>query len=312
LPGKCYKEEEVKYLKSNQLVANMVGRQAEALHELKGSGVLPHMQIIREESAQSDPEVSSYTHSLVAHARILGRLAGIDARELVSVRSVPSHDVVPLTRRANRDRDIHGVIHMSPMAAFDAAASTLTRTVDIDRMAPEWSRHGWTRDPVSNMVVTGDIPITAEATQRLLQHHGKIEEGTVVTQFGRGRTVGGPLAESLGSLGVDLRVVGRNTSDEERRAMLVESDVVIGAVGKPVIRASELHDGQTVVGVGLDDIYGDVYASSLDIEVTPMHRQAEWGVGRVTSAGAWERTIQNAADLEGMQIALGGYAMMAS
>jgi 5,10-methylene-tetrahydrofolate dehydrogenase/methenyl tetrahydrofolate cyclohydrolase len=302
----------VKHLESNKLVSDMVGQQVEVLRELQGNGVLPHLRIIRDESSKKDPETRSYVRSLVEHAQTLGGLAGIDTGELISVRSVPAHDVVLMTKRVNTNLNIHGVIHMSPMPDFDAAVGELEPALDIDRMGSGWSEHGWNRDPDTARVITGDVPITAEATQRLLEYHGRLTEGTVVTQFGRGRTVGGPLAESLESMNVDLRIIGRSTSEEERRAMLDESAVVIGAVGRPVIRASELHDGQTVVGVGLDDIYRDVYASGLDIAVTPMSRQEAWGVGRVTSAGAWERTIQNAADLEGIQIALGGYALLSS
>jgi len=290
----------------------MVDQQVEALRELNAEGVVPHLRIIRDESGMADCEIRSYTQSLVDHARQLGELAGIGVGKLVSVRTVRAHDVVLMTKRANRNLNIHGVIHMSPMPDFEAAATALEPAVDIDRMNPHWSQHGWSREPDTGRVITGYVPITAEATQRLLEHHGKIRGGTVVTQFGRGRTVGGPLAESLESMNVDVRVVGRSTSEEERRHMLDESEVIIGAVGKPVIRASELRSGQTVVGVGLDDIYPDVYTSGLDIEVTPLHGQAAWGVGRVTSAGAWERTILNAAELERIPVAIGEYALLAS
>ena len=291
----------------------MVDRQAEALAKLVDNGVQPHALILRDPAGKQNPEIRSYTASLAQHAEMLAkRIGGMSVHDLLAVRTRPANDIVSMARDLNADPKTHGAMFMSPMDRFAEAARVLGPERDIDRMGPSWNVDGWCRDPRTGRVITSAIPITAEATQRLLVHHRKIGEGSVVTQFGKGVTVGGPLAASLGSIeGVKLHIIDRSTTDEARRVMLDESDVVIGAVGKPVIRSNELHDGQTVVGVGLDDICQDVYTSGLDIEVTPPHLEDAWGVGRVTSAGYWERVLQNAADFAGIPLVVGGFAVAA-
>lgn len=307
----------MKHLDSSWLVAGMVDRQVEALAELVGHGVQPQAHILRTSLGETNPEIRSYTGSLVQHAAELAGRVGLKACDLETVWTVPADEIAPLTRKLNRDSSAHAVIHMSPMEGdvFDEAAALLDPALDVDRMGPMWGNGGWwSRNPVTGVVVPGRIPITAEATQRLLLHHGKIATGTKVAQFGAGRTVGGPLLASLTSRGVDVSVVPRRVTAEERQALLQEAEVVIGAVGngQTLIMDNELHDGQTVIGVALSDIAGDVYSSNRDIQVTPPHlaENGSWGVGRITAAGFWERTLKNAARRAGIRIRLGEHALV--
>jgi methylenetetrahydrofolate dehydrogenase (NADP+)/methenyltetrahydrofolate cyclohydrolase len=102
---------------------------------------------------------------------------------------------------------------------------------------------------------------------------------------GRGKTAGKPIAEVLSRLHIPFVNINSNTVSPEQ--FLQEADVVISAVGKPVIHSAHIKEGAALISVGLrseenkwvgDYQQNEIKDKSLAFTPTP------GGVGPVTVA----------------------------
>ncbi len=102
---------------------------------------------------------------------------------------------------------------------------------------------------------------------------------------GRGKTAGKPIAEVLSRLHIPFVNINSNTVSPEQ--FIEEADVVISAVGKPVIHSAHIKDGAALISVGLrseDNKWVGDYQQNEIKDKSLAYTPTPGGVGPVTVA----------------------------
>ena len=146
------------------------------------------------------------------------------------------------------------------------------------------------------------IPCTPKGILTILSYFGVSTIGKRVTVIGRSDIVGKPMAVLLMGKGYDATVSVANSKTKDLRSLTLSSDIVISAVGKPMILdSSYFSDGTVIIDVGINRIIdstrkrgwrtvGDVDRESIadrDVSYTPV----PGGVGLMTVASLMENTF---------------------
>lgn len=107
-----------------------------------------------------------------------------------------------------------------------------------------------------------------------------------IVLLGFGQTAGKPIHKTLISFGINPEIIRSQTPD--RAQILKSADIIIAAVGKPnILKADEIKQGTTVLGVGLSYLNGKAMG---DFEIDEIDRVAKFytptpgGVGPVNVA----------------------------
>ncbi|MDX1918185.1 MAG: bifunctional methylenetetrahydrofolate dehydrogenase/methenyltetrahydrofolate cyclohydrolase FolD [Candidatus Caenarcaniphilales bacterium] len=97
------------------------------------------------------------------------------------------------------------------------------------------------------------IPCTPYGIMQILKAYNLDPKGKRALVIGRSRLVGRPITELLLNAHATVAVAHSHTSEEDLRSLLIESDLVIGAVGKPgFIRGDWLKQGCVAIDVGIN------------------------------------------------------------
>jgi methylenetetrahydrofolate dehydrogenase (NADP+)/methenyltetrahydrofolate cyclohydrolase len=135
---------------------------------------------------------------------------------------------------------------------------------------------------------------TAEAVNWLLSGHGIDLDGKRVAIVGRGRLVGGPLAEMWGDSGLDVSVLRKG----DDLSVLKDFDVVVSATGVPgLIKSEMVRSGAVVVDAGTASERGvqtgdvdEALRARNDVVITPKIG----GVGPLTVTVLFEHLLRAA------------------
>ncbi len=106
-----------------------------------------------------------------------------------------------------------------------------------------------------------------------------------IVLVGRGKTAGKPIADVLSRLHMPFVNINSNTVTPEQ--FINESDIIISAVGKPVIHAANIKEGAALISVGLRSEEGKWVGDYRQSEITEKsmaYTPTPGGVGPVTVA----------------------------
>ena len=207
-------------------------------------------------------------------------------------------EVVSLIETLNKDDRVDGILLQLPLPKH------LDEKRIIEHISSDKDVDGFTSANMGRMVKGEEcfIPCTPKGILTILSHFGVSTSGKRITVVGRSDIVGKPLAFLLMGKGYDATVSVANSKTKDLRALTLSSDIVISAVGKPmVLDSSYFSDGTVIIDVGINRIsdptrkrgwrtVGDVDRESLshrDVSITPV----PGGVGLMTVASLMENTF---------------------
>jgi methylenetetrahydrofolate dehydrogenase (NADP+) / methenyltetrahydrofolate cyclohydrolase len=209
---------------------------------------------------------------------------GADMQIDVDIHRVTTDEAPALIDTLNQDDTVHGIIIQLPLSQperTDEIVNLVASDKDVDGLG-------------ANALFD---PATAMAIMWLLAAYNvELNKGRKVLLVGRGKLVGGPLERMLGTSGVDVSVVDRETGDLRSQAQ--EADVIITATGSPAIIFSDMvKPGAVVVDAGVaseggktvGDLAPDLYERD-DLTITPV----KGGVGPLTVCSLFDNVIRAA------------------
>ena len=115
---------------------------------------------------------------------------------------------------------------------------------------------------------------------------------------GRSENVGKPIILKLINNELDVRVITRNMTLEEKDKIIEESNIIITCVNKPIFKAEKFSETQLVIDCGYSYINGKTIGNVFDVSekndnITPVKN----GVNLLTRLGVMENLINYYCDL---------------
>lgn len=210
---------------------------------------------------------------------------GIVCRHECLPANTTESNLIKLIKELNRNDFIHGIIvqlplpkHINPNAVTDA----IWRSKDVDGFGQNSLFH----------------PCTPEGIIRLLDHYLIPIESRNVVIVGRSNIVGRPLARMMLDRNANVTVLHSKTTDTDRHTYLRNADIIVSAVGSPMIIVPTDVSSQTVivdVGINRDQngkLCGDAHPSTYDVSLA--YTPVPGGVGPMTVAMLMEHVVQSA------------------
>ena len=289
----------MRYLDTGELVGQLVQDQALRLNALTAQGVVPWLEVQRDEVGAQDPGVRSYSAELRNHAKTLVETATtlgglmLSDDQILTIKTLPSGEIAESLAVASAAPYVDGILPMSPMknGVFAQAVANVDPVKDIDAM-----------NPLTMELGIRQSPLTPRAVKATLETAGQWRPDLRYVLQGLGVTVGSHVDRDLRLLHgaeyeTNVRVVN-NGNSHTLPERVAEANVVILAAGlsDPSITVDMLHpDLSAVVGVGRSDIHPDAYTIEANILLTPPHlSEAELGIGALTAAFAWDEVLTRA------------------
>lgn len=250
------------YIKERQLSQVRALRQAQK--------TVPKLAIV---SCKDDPVSNKYLD--------LKKQYGSDILIDVDIHKIDQNEAKGLIRALNNESTVHAIIVQLPL-------TDTTQTAEI----------------VNTIAVHKDVDSLGEKSQFdaatplailwLLAGYNIDLRDKNVTIVGRGKLVGAPLKEMLNASNIAVNVIHSQTENPEE--IMLESDVIVTAVGKPgIISASMIPQNCVVVDAGVSnasgqlqgDLASDVYDRD-DLTLTPKIG----GVGPLTVCALFDNVIK--------------------
>ena len=263
----------MKLLNGADLAAFIKERQARQVRGLRqADGVAPHLAIIR---TNPDPVVDSYMK--------LKQGYGDDILVDVTIHTIDQAEALALIERLNNDDSVHGIIVQIPIpdpSQTDDILNSVAAGKDVDGLADN----------------TDFDPATPMAIDWLLAGYNVDLANKNILIVGKGRLVGGPLADLWRKSGYKIETADRHT--EDLAAATKNADILVTATGSPGLITSEMVKPNAIIvdaGVATDSngLVGDVAADVRqlpDITITP----EKGGVGPLTVSALFENVIRSA------------------
>lgn len=256
----------------------------QSLHQFQ---IRPTLALIR---LGNNPDDVAYESSIIKKAQSLGvQILGCDMDQNADQKELESH-----IRGFNQDPYVHGIMLFRPLPKH------MDEQAVLNLIAPEKDVDGVTDISMAKVYAGNSLgfgPCTAESAMAILKHYQVSIAGKRAVVLGRSLVVGKPAALML--LGQNATVTICHSKTKDLAAECKRGDILIAAVGKAgMVDASFVHDGQTVIDVGINvnedgTMSGDVdYAvvEPLVSAITPV----PGGVGTVTTAILMEHVIRSA------------------
>lgn len=208
---------------------------------------------------------------------------GIESKEYLLPEETTEDELLYLIDELNNDETVDGILLQSP----------IPRHLDIlkafNNIIPEKDVDGF--NPVNagllSMGFPVFIPCTPQGIMRMLKENNVEVEGKRCTVIGRSNIVGKPMAQLLINKGGTVTVC--NSKTQNLKEILLDSDIIISAVGKPkIITADMIKPNSVVIDVGINrsengKICGDVDFENVK-EIAGYITPVPGGVGPMTIA----------------------------
>lgn len=265
-----------------QLAEEVILEMQQEVDAAKKAGITPKIAII---TLGSEEAWKAY----VGQKLKLANRLGIDA-ELINLQDASQDELLAKLDELNNDPLVHGIIAQRPFPKHidnEKIINAVVKSKDID---------GFREDSQF------EVPVWLAVKKVLEYVHGQVgpkedflswlrQQNVVVV--GQGITAGKPTKKALEELGVTPQIIQRETKSPEK--ILKTADIVIAAVGKTVIKASDLKQGVVLVGVGLhrgED--GKLKGDYENIEdVASFYTPSPGGIGPINLAFLFKNLLSN-------------------
>lgn len=267
---------------ARQVRAEVAGRTA----ALKARGIQPALSIVL---VGEDPASQVYTRHKVNDSAETGLLATLERYPA----DLPEDQLLARIEALNRDPAVHGVLVQLPLPRHMDTSKV------IEAIAPEKDVDGFHVASAGALMVgrPGFWPCTPFGCMKMLESIGYDLKGKHAVVIGRSNIVGKPMAMML--LGKNATVTICHSATRDLKAMTLQADVVVAAVGKRnVLTADMVKPGAVVIDVGMNrndegKLCGDVDFDGVK-EVAGWITPVPGGVGPMTRAMLLVNTLQAA------------------
>lgn len=216
-----------------QFLADKIQTQLkEDITSLKEQGITPHIAIV---TVGDEGTWKAYVARKIALANTLGIKTSV-----IDMSGKSEEEVKDTVTNLNQDPDVHGIIIQRPIPKEFSEENTValvSKEKDIDAFR--------TDSPFKSPVFQG-VRTTLESIYKQPLEQALNDKGVVV--IGKGTTAGGPTIRGLKENGLNPTVIDSRT--ENAKEQLKHADVVITAVGKEVLNATDIKRGAIVIGIG--------------------------------------------------------------
>lgn len=262
--------------------AEVAGRTA----ALKAKGVQPHLAIVL---VGEDPASQVYVKHKVADSEQTGLKATLERHPATMTEA----DLLARIRALNADASVHGILVQLPLPKHMDSHKV------IETISPAKDVDGFHVASAGALMVgqPGFWPCTPYGCLKMLDSIGYDLKGRHAVVIGRSNIVGKPMALML--LGRDATVTVTHSRTKDLKALTLQADVVVAAVGKRnVLTADMVKPGAVVIDVGMNrndegKLCGDVDFAGVK-EVAGWITPVPGGVGPMTRAMLLVNTIEAA------------------
>jgi methylenetetrahydrofolate dehydrogenase (NADP+)/methenyltetrahydrofolate cyclohydrolase len=267
---------------ARQIRADVAGRTA----ALKARGIQPALSIIL---VGDDPASQVYTRHKVNDSTETGLQATLERYPATLAES----ELLARIDALNRDPAVHGILVQLPLPRHMDSSKV------IEAIAPEKDVDGFHVASAGALMVgrPGFWPCTPYGCIKMLDAIGYDLKGKHAVVIGRSNIVGKPMAMML--LGKNATVTICHSATRDLKAMTLQADVVVAAVGKRnVLTADMVKPGAVVIDVGMNR--NDEGKLCGDVDFEGVKQVAGWitpvpgGVGPMTRAMLLVNTLEAA------------------
>jgi len=275
-----------KPIDGNALAAQIRSEVSGRTAALKARGIQPHLAILL---VGEDPASQVY----VKHKAADSEQTGLKATLLRLPADTTEADLLARIRAFNEDASVHGILVQLPLPKHmdtHKVIETISPAKDVD---------GFHVASAGALMVgqPGFWPCTPYGCLKMLDSIGYELKGKHAVVIGRSNIVGKPMAMML--LGRDATVTVCHSRTRDLKALTLQADVVVAAVGKRnVLTADMVKPGAVVIDVGMNrndegKLCGDVDFAGVK-EVAGWITPVPGGVGPMTRAMLLVNTIEAA------------------
>jgi methylenetetrahydrofolate dehydrogenase (NADP+)/methenyltetrahydrofolate cyclohydrolase len=264
---------------AKQVRAEVAGR----TEALKARGVQPHLAIIL---VGEDPASQVYVKHKVADSEQTGLKATLERHPATMAEDA----LLARIRALNADASVHGILVQLPLPKHMDSHKV------IEAISPAKDVDGFHVASAGALMVgqPGFWPCTPYGCLKMLDAIGCELRGKHAVVIGRSNIVGKPMALML--LGRDATVTICHSRTKDLKALTLQADVVVAAVGKrDVLTADMVKPGAVVIDVGMNR--NDEGRLCGDVDFAGVKEVAGWitpvpgGVGPMTRAMLLVNTI---------------------
>lgn len=267
---------------ARQIRAEVAGRTA----ALKARGIQPALAIIL---VGEDPASQVYTKHKVNDSTETGLHATLERYP----GDLPESELLARIAALNDDPAVHGILVQLPLPRHMDTSKV------IEAIAPQKDVDGFHVASAGALMVgrPGFWPCTPYGCMKMLESIGYDLKGKHAVVIGRSNIVGKPMAMML--LGKNATVTICHSATRDLKAMTLQADVVVAAVGKRnVLTADMVKPGAVVIDVGMNrndegKLCGDVDFDGVK-EVAGWITPVPGGVGPMTRAMLLVNTLEAA------------------
>lgn len=216
-------------------------------------GRKPHLAVVL---VGEDPASQVY----VGHKKKQCDFIGIESSILKLNADISEKDLASQIETLNKNEDVDGILVQLPMpkalAAFDPSEHILA-TKDVD---------GLTAHNMGLMIKDKAYaePCTPKGVVALLKNYGVDMASKKAAVLGRSQIVGWPMAWMLTRENATVTVCHSKTKD--LKSILLDSDIVVVALGKPhFLNKDDFKEGAVVVDVGIHRLDTGKLAGDVDV-----------------------------------------------
>jgi methylenetetrahydrofolate dehydrogenase (NADP+)/methenyltetrahydrofolate cyclohydrolase len=219
------------------------------------------------------------------------REVGIATRDHLFPAGIAEDALLSLVRELNAARDVHAILVQLPLPK-DIDEARVLEAIDPGKDADGFHPENLGRLLIGQPLV---VPGTPAGIMAILEHYG-ISVGTgLLTEDGRSRIVGKPVAQLL--LAQDATVIMAHSKTTDLAAVTRQADVLVVATGRPrLIGAAHVKPGVVVVDVGVNRLPDGKLAGDVDFDaVSPIASAitpVPGGVGPTTVAMLMRNTLR--------------------
>jgi methylenetetrahydrofolate dehydrogenase (NADP+) / methenyltetrahydrofolate cyclohydrolase len=267
----------------NALAKTIRSEVAGRTEALKAKGVQPHLAIVL---VGEDPASQVYVKHKVADSEQTGLKATLERHPA----DFSEADLLARIRALNADPSVHGILVQLPLPKHMDSHKV------IETISPAKDVDGFHVASAGALMVgqPGFWPCTPYGCLKMLDSIGYDLRGKHAVVIGRSNIVGKPMALML--LGRDATVTVCHSRTKDLKAMTLQADVIVAAVGKrDVLTADMVKPGAVVIDVGMNR--NDEGKLCGDVDFAGVREVAGWitpvpgGVGPMTRAMLLVNTI---------------------
>ena len=253
---------------------------------LKARGIQPALSIIL---VGEDPASQVYTRHKVNDSTETGMQATLERYPA----DLAESGLLARIEALNRDPAVHGILVQLPLP------KKMDSSRVIEAIAPEKDVDGFHVASAGALMVgrPGFWPCTPYGCMKMLESIGYDLKGKHAVVIGRSNIVGKPMAMLL--LGKNATVTICHSATRDLKAMTLQADVVVAAVGKRnMLTADMVKPGAVVIDVGMNR--NDAGKLCGDVDFEGVKEVAGWitpvpgGVGPMTRAMLLVNTLEAA------------------